>query len=133
MVEKPGGKFTIIGTHCLPPVSGRYFASRNAHLKALAGRVMKTRGPVVVAGDLNTSMWSVHYRDLVERSGLRNARKGHGLLPTWPSGATWLLRIPIDHVLHSHHFTAASARTAQIQGSDHLALIVDLESGGSIR
>ena len=40
-------------------------------------------GPIMVVGDLNATMWSAPYRSLIDSTGLRNARRGFGILPSW--------------------------------------------------
>jgi endonuclease/exonuclease/phosphatase family metal-dependent hydrolase len=70
-------------------------------------------------------MWSPYYSQLMRDSGLMNARKGFGVLPTWPSHVPFL-KIPLDHCLVSADISAAHIRTAEAIGSDHLPLIVDL-------
>jgi len=78
-------------------------------------------------GDLNATPWSPYYRQLLKGSGLRNTRQGFGILPTWPS---WSLldglRIPIDHCLVSSTIEVIDIKTAQIKGSDHLSLVIDI-------
>lgn len=60
-------------------------------------------------------------------SGLRNARQGFGILPTWPR---WSLldglRIPIDHCLVSSTIAVIAIKTTPISGSDHLSLVIDI-------
>ena len=40
--------------------------------------------PTVLIGDLNVTMWANHYKRLERASGLKNARHGFGVQPTWP-------------------------------------------------
>ena len=81
------------------------------------------------------TMWSPYYRLLVRKTGLRNTRKGFGILPTWPTKGTYqilpgwltsLFRIPIDHCLISHGLDTSNIYTGSSTGSDHKPLIVDL-------
>jgi endonuclease/exonuclease/phosphatase (EEP) superfamily protein YafD len=117
---------TVLATHPLPPIGREYFDFRNDQLQALAERIQKIETPVLVAGDLNVTMWSPWYRDLIHSTGLKNGRKGFGIQPTWPTGLPAPLRIPVDHVLHSPDFAVTSFRTGPANGSDHLPLVVDL-------
>ena len=80
-------------------------------------------------------MWSPSYKDFVKKTGLRNARQGFGILPTWPTEAkfspikpplSWLILIPIDHFLISPEIKVLDIRTGANVGSDHLPLIADL-------
>ncbi|MHC5113536.1 MAG: endonuclease/exonuclease/phosphatase family protein [Planctomycetota bacterium] len=128
--ERDGSAFTLIATHPLPPVRELNARLRDEQIADLASllEVGASRGETyVVAGDLNASMWSTPYRDLIERSGLRNAREGFGVLGTWaPRGRGWLGRVPIDHCLHSPDIAVARCATGPSIGSDHLPLEVDL-------
>ena len=64
---------------------------------------------------------------LMRQTGLDNARKGFGLLPTWPAFMPWpFLRIPIDHCLVSPDIRVIRMRTGRTIGSDHLPIIVDM-------
>jgi endonuclease/exonuclease/phosphatase (EEP) superfamily protein YafD len=83
---------------------------------------------VIIAGDLNVSMWSPFYRSLIKRSGLHNARQGFGILPT-QSGISPQFAIfsaPIDHCLVSSDIQVKNFRLGRHIGSDHLPIIADL-------
>ncbi len=69
-------------------------------------------------------------------SGLREARRGQGLLATWspfPNVAipfvSSALSLPIDHVLSRGHIGVANAFVGPATGSDHRGLVVDLLVG----
>lgn len=119
-------RFTLIGTHPLPPVSAAAAADRNAQFAALAMRARQTHTPLVLAGDLNTSPWSPWFARLLRDSGLRDSADGRGLHSSWPAG--WpLLWIPIDHVLVSTDIRIQDRRTGADFGSDHYPVIVDFQ------
>lgn len=117
--------FTLITTHPLPPVSAELYQARNHQLKQVAQKIKETDGPLILLGDLNITMWSNDYKPLVSGTAMHNARKGFGLLPSWPAMVP-VFFIPIDHCLVSSHFSVQSIRTGPRIGSDHLPLIVKL-------
>lgn len=120
-----GARLGIIATHPAPPLPESRFGARNLHLDSLADLAAATPRPLIVVGDLNITMWSVHYRNLEERGGLVNARRGFGVVPTWP---TFLLpaMIPIDHVLVSPDIGVVDFDTGPRIGSDHLPIVATL-------
>jgi endonuclease/exonuclease/phosphatase (EEP) superfamily protein YafD len=123
-----GQSVSILTTHPLPPLgSQEAFSLRNAQLSEASKLMRQLAEPKVLIGDLNTTVWSPFYFQLVEESGLVDARKGFGLLPTWPANFSLpVFRIPIDHCLISPLVEVKNIRTGPYLGSDHLPLIVDL-------
>ena len=129
--------FTAI--HPPPPAKESLFHSRNRQ-RDLVGKYVQTLSkPVLVLGDFNTTMWSPYYRRFIRQTGLKNTRRGFGVLPSWPTKGSYvpglsrfpdwmplLLSIPIDHCLTSAEFQAANIRTGPNIGSDHHPVIVDL-------
>ena len=120
-----GRDISLIATHPLPPGSQETFEQRNAQLASLASLARHSAAPIILVGDLNVTMWSPFYAALIRDSGLVNARKGFGVLPTWPAQLP-LWRIPLDHCLTSADIKVADIRVGQAIGSDHLPLIVEL-------
>ncbi len=120
-----GQKISLLATHPLPPGSRSTFRSRNAQLRSLAMLAAQSKNPTIVLGDLNVTPWSPDYARLVRDSGLRDARRGHGILPTWPTMLPAMM-IPLDHCLASPSLRVAAIRRGPHVGSDHLPLIVDL-------
>ena len=102
---------------------------RNYQLDHIGATVEGVAGPVIVAGDFNTTPWSPHFRDLLATTGLRDAGTGRGWLPTWP-GRLGPAGIPIDHVLVRGEVAVTGLRRGPDVGSDHYPLIADLRVGG---
>jgi endonuclease/exonuclease/phosphatase (EEP) superfamily protein YafD len=130
-------EITLVVTHPLPPLP-RLFASRNQQLLEVGQYIQQQKKSVILVGDLNTSMWSPYYHKLIQDTGLENARKGFGLLPTWPVPTPYantflkrtplmsLLQIPIDHCLLSSSIKVMKIHTPHSIDSDHLPLVIDL-------
>lgn len=118
---------SIIATHPLPPVSQEYFDWRNQQFAEIGDRVQQLKNqPVIVVGDLNTTMWSPYYRKFIGDSGLKNGRSGFGVQPTWPVDAP-ILSIPLDHCLVSPEIKVIDSRVGKDIGSDHYPLITELD------
>ncbi|NNJ24463.1 endonuclease/exonuclease/phosphatase family protein [Alienimonas chondri] len=130
-LEVNGQPVTVIATHPPAPISTKTWRNRNQHLRELTRYVNGIDTPVLVAGDLNVTMWSPHFRRLVDEAQLADARDGYGLLPTFPAtrlgvGFGWPLRIPLDHVLVSEEWATLDCDTPPGIGSDHLPVSVDV-------
>lgn len=128
-------RFSLVATHPLPPAKPSFFHSRNKQLDLIRDYLKSVTQPVLLVGDLNLTMWSPYYRRFVSQTQLKNARKGFGILPTWPTSGTYkqipalaslLFSIPIDHCLHSRELQTVDIRTGASTGSDHRSLIVTL-------
>ncbi len=135
-LEVAGQPISLVAIHPLPPFEGEYFRDRNRLLSTASEYVQAQSDPVLLLGDLNTTMWSPYYRSLIQQSGLRNTRKGIGILPTWPVQPVFgflsdrkallkLIQIPIDHCLASPELTVAGMHVGADTGSDHLPIVVD--------
>ena len=132
-----GRKTRLVTTHPLPPLPS-LAAFRNAELQQVTDYIQKQKAPIVLIGDLNTTMWSPYYKRLKSKTGLKNTRQGYGTLPTWPAPTQFasthpvlaslkpLLWIPIDHALVSPEIQVRDTRVGANIDSDHLPFIVDL-------
>lgn len=118
---------TVIGTHPPPPFSRRQLDSdRDVQIRELAALARQHSGPLVLLGDLNCTSWSPVFTDLLRDSGLRDARIGFGIQPSWPD-STWLLRIPIDHTLVSKDLGVKDRQLGSPIVSDHRPVIVEVQ------
>ena len=113
----------FIGTHPMIPVSGTFYDARNEQLAGVARLLGKQAEPKILVGDLNLSQWDINYKRLEQQGGVRNARKGFGILPTWPVFMPFAM-IPIDHVLVSETISVTGFYSGPRIGSDHLPLVV---------
>lgn len=116
---------TYVSTHPIPPIGKSGFDARNEQLASIAEVTSAISGPTILVGDLNTTMWGHHYDELEDATGLVNARRGFGVIPTWPTQMPFAM-IPIDHCLVSDDFAVRDVRSGSDIGSDHLPLIVEL-------
>lgn len=120
-----GQPLTLVSTHAMPPIGRRGFESRNRQLADIAEVVAALDDPLVLIGDLNTSMWAHHYKALVKATGLYDARDGFGVIPSWPTRLPFAM-IPIDHCLVSRDLVVLDIAAGPHIGSDHLPLLVSL-------
>ncbi len=121
-------KVSLIISHTMQPLmfDKDGFKWRNQHLEVGIGRYVKhLTTPVILMGDLNITLWSPYYKKAIHYSGLRNARAGFGLLPTFPAGIPGF-SIPIDHCLVSPDLSILNSKTGNYVGSDHLPVITDV-------
>ncbi len=126
-----GKELVFIATHAYPQlyygVEG--FQIRNDQLlQGIGNYVNQISKPVILVGDLNATMWSPFYQEMIKNSKLKNARQGFGILPTQSSispDISWL-SIPLDHCLISEKIQVKNIKTISNMGSDHLPLIIEL-------
>ncbi len=130
-LELPFTNLTVVATHPLPPWGRDYSALRNDQLDGLLGYI-ESDVPLILVGDLNMTPWSYHFKRLLKQSGLMDSTKGFGVQPSW-SSFNPLLRIPIDHCLHTPDVSVVGRRIGEAVGSDHYPLIVDLVVGSGER
>ena len=119
-----GEVVSLVASHLNIPTNKSSFDLRNKQLAALADYVNKIKHPIIALGDWNITMWSPFYKRFVRETGLKNARYGFGVLPSWPTFSP--LSIPIDQSLLSPEIKVINIRTGAKVGSDHLPVIQDL-------
>ncbi len=125
-ITKESQRFHLIAIHTLPPVGQNGANRRGEQLVALGEHVDDLEGPVVVAGDLNATLWSHDLIQVLDGERLRPACLGFGPQGSWPSGLWFTGMILIDHVLVSEEVTIKDHRIGVDVGSDHRGLVVDL-------
>lgn len=92
------------------------------------------QGDVILAGDFNATL--DHMARLGTSGGdmgyCRDAasRTGTGLTATWPAEYPELIGAPIDHVMASQNWDPTGSLVLDAAGSDHRALVVQLEPAG---
>jgi endonuclease/exonuclease/phosphatase (EEP) superfamily protein YafD len=125
-IDWQGTVLDVLGLHLNWPLGPRNSAYRNEELGALVAFARAQPGPLIVAGDLNLTPWSEHFRAALAASGLQDAALGFGLHRSWPAQFA-PAGIRIDHCLLSPHWRSISADTGPWLGSDHLPVIADLQ------
>jgi endonuclease/exonuclease/phosphatase (EEP) superfamily protein YafD len=118
-------RISLVSAHSMPPIGRASIETRNAQLAVLGEELGKSTRPTIFVGDLNISMWAPTYLAFEKASGLRNGRKGFGLVPTFPVFFP-LAAVPIDHCLVSAEIDVLEFRTGTRIGSDHWPVIVTL-------
>ena len=116
------GDMVVYVAHPMPPASARLTADNRDYIEALASEVAAEIHPVVIAGDLNTTLWSNNIEPLLRHPMQWPANSG--LAYTWPAAKPWMA-IQIDQVL-TRGMTAGSFRTLGDVGSDHYPVRADL-------
>jgi len=89
-------QLTIVGTQLIDAL--RWPRLHRLQMADLAKMSQRLPGPVLVAGDFNTSPWSAAYADFLSVSGL--APMGR-FLPSYPAGGQGLPQLAIDHMFAS--------------------------------
>ena len=116
--------FTLFGVHLASPVGKYRTDTRNKQLASLAEEIQNNNQPTVVVGDFNITPWSSYFEEFVQKTRLRDARKGIGVYPTWLAQFP-PLAIPIDHGLTSNGIKVGSFSLGNSFDSDHLPIILD--------
>jgi len=116
---------TLLFTHPVPPVSHQYYQWRNEQLNAIASHRHLYAQSMILAGDLNTTSWSYHFKNFIKRMQLVDSRKGFGLQSTWPTMLP-LMSIAIDHVLVSDDIKILTHQVGPSIGSDHYPVYLEL-------
>lgn len=128
-LDLAGGPVRLAAVHLSSPTSALKARYRNAQLEQLARLLGSVGGamPRLVLGDLNATPFSPYLRDLLQRTGMQDARRPQGLLGTWPRWMP-LLQIPIDHCIADPAAGITSVTRGPAVGSDHYPLEVRMRA-----
>lgn len=122
-----GTTVNLLCLHTLPPLLGDYADTRNQQLAAVPELVERHGAPFLLVGDLNASLWSPHVKDIRDATGLRDARDGFGIFPTWPANMPLIpTPCPIDQILVSPEIEVTNFERGPFVGSDHFPVWADL-------
>lgn len=120
-----GNSFSVITTHMDWPIP---VSRQQEQLTALAEVVDKIEGPMILAGDFNSTPWSYALRDFVARNGLVRETQNMLTFPmTWYYLGAWRETIPflpLDHVMTRGGIVVHDVDTGQPTASDHLPVVV---------
>lgn len=116
----------VLGVHPVAPTTAEGSALRNAQLDFAADWSSQQNGPHLVTGDFNSTPWSYPFRRLLADTDLINSQRGFGIQPTFPADNSFVIRVPIDHLVHSPELVVADRRRGPRLGSDHFPLVVEL-------
>ena len=126
VIDVGGRDVKLLGVHPLSPITAERAALRNAQLSWAADWAANSNGAYLVTGDLNATQWSQAWRSLVSATGMVDSTRGFGLQPSFPMDGNPLVRVQIDHLLHSPDLVTLDRRLGPRLGSDHAPLIVRL-------
>lgn len=111
--------FALVAVHPIPPTSQQNTRELQLYTQKTADAVKSTLKPVLLVGDLNTTLWSQH----------AGYYKGLGLQRTSPWGVAWTwprefapLAVQIDHIFVRGALAADWTVLPSI-GSDHFPII----------
>lgn len=119
-----------LGVHPLSPITAERAALRDAQLQWAGEWAAGIDGPAVVTGDFNATQWSHAWRDFVRVSGFVDSTRGFGLQPSFPVDGNPVIRVQIDHLLHSPDLVTVDRYLGPRLGSDHAPLLVTLAPTG---
>ncbi|MBI4127297.1 endonuclease/exonuclease/phosphatase family protein [Candidatus Peregrinibacteria bacterium] len=121
-----GAPLTILSVHPFPPSRKDLAELRNEQYKELISKINSAAAnPIIVAGDFNSAPWSPWFEKLLDKTGLKDAALGFGIINTWNVNIPFL-KIPIDHVLASPDIAVEDFRRAANVGADHYPIVATL-------
>ncbi len=114
--------YVLYVAHPMPPASAGLSEDNRIYIEDLAARVATEHKPVIVAGDLNATLWSHNLRPLIRQK--MQWPHGSGLAHSWPTQRA-VMAIQIDQIL-TKGAVAGTYRVLGDVGSDHYPVRADL-------
>lgn len=121
-----GRDMALITVHPRTPVLPSWFRERNQQLAFVADQIRRERRPTLLIGDFNISVFSPVYKRIFDNPDMAACRKGFGIGPTWPRFLPPAM-IPIDQAFVNEGFRTVRFQPIEQPGSDHKAVVVDLQ------
>lgn len=121
-----GKAFSVITTHMDWPIPVQ---RQRDQLAALSGVVGRIEGPMILAGDFNSTPWSYSLRTFVADNGLVRETVNLVTYPLrWYYLGAWrdtLPFLPLDHVMTRGGIVVHDLHAGQRTASDHLPVVFD--------
>jgi len=115
-----GREFTFYGVHMARPFNASW---QRADYDGLIAALRPIRGPLLLAGDFNTTPWSWTMTRLTLATGMV---RGRTFGATWPAQRPLFPQFLIDHVLARGGIGIVEVRNGRAIGSDHLPVIAEI-------
>src|SRR5690554_2159292 len=119
-----GRPFSVMTTHMDWPIP---VSRQREQLNALSEVLDKIEGPLVLAGDFNSTPWSYSLRDFVARNGLVRESANLCSFPMWwyylGAWRDTVPSLPLEHVMVRDGIVVHDIGTGQPTASDHLLVV----------
>lgn len=122
LVQADFVQFTLLAAHPVSPRTRTDRWEQRTYYRSISERAVTATKPVILAGDLNATLWSETASDL-QPAGFKHL--GGPFRYTWPSFQP-LLAIQIDHVFATGG-VAGTVQTLGGIGSDHFPILAHLQ------
>lgn len=120
-----GTSFSVMTTHLDWPIP---VARQQEQLGALSAVVDTIDGPLILAGDFNSTAWSYALRDFVASNGLARETLNMLTFPmSWYYLGAWrgtVPFLPLDHVMTRGGIVVHDIHTGRPTASDHLPVVL---------
>lgn len=120
------GTLRFVAVHAVAPTPGAVSQWRSDLASVGRWCADPQSGPVIVAGDFNSTLDHSEFRSATTACTDSAAYSGEGLVGTWPSSSPRWLGTQIDHVLVRGGVAPESVSVRDIPGSDHRAVLARL-------
>jgi vancomycin resistance protein VanJ len=122
LVKAEFSNYVVLAAHPYPPATPRLTEDLRLYIEAVDRLAKAQSKPVILAGDLNATLWSPSLAPVMRSRW--QWPKGSGLTYTWPTFAP-PFAIQIDHIL-TQGVKAGRFKVLAPVGSDHLPVRADL-------
>jgi len=119
-----GRWLTLLSCHMTPVRDAMCVPVSEQEYTALAELIRNSDSPVVAAGDFNQPPWSPRLNRFRKAAGLISARRGFGVLTSYPLGADWF-GTGIDDVFVTPEIQISRCWVGPDVGSDHRPVLAE--------